>query len=74
MFASSVHTVGGYPPGVRIRSDMAMAPVNLYGATKVSRLNVQELARVFSEEHGLSCLCLRIGWAGAATRTRPSSW
>ena len=62
VFASSVHAVGGYPPGVRIRSDMAMAPVNLYGATKVWG---ESLARVYSEEHGLSCLCLRIGWAGA---------
>ena len=62
VFASSVHAVGGYPPDVRIRSDMAVAPVNLYGATKVWG---ESLARVFSEEHGLSCLCLRIGWAGA---------
>ncbi len=62
VFASSVHAVGGYPPDVRIRSDMATAPVNLYGATKVWG---ESLARVYSEEHGLSCLCLRIGWAGA---------
>ena len=41
---------------------MATAPVNLYGATKVWG---ESLARVYSAAHGLSCLCLRIGWAGA---------
>ena len=70
VFASSVHAVGGYPPDVRIRADMAPAPVTLYGATKVWG---ESLAKVYSEAHGLSCLCLRIGWAGTrddATKLR----
>ena len=64
IFASSVHAVGGYSRGVVIKTDMPAAPVNLYGATKVWG---ESLARVYSVAHGLSCLCVRIGWAGSRT-------
>jgi len=61
VFASSVHTVTGYPNEVRLRTDMPTRPGNLYGATKVWG---EAVARVYADQHGLSCVCLRIGWAG----------
>jgi len=61
VFASSVHTGTGYPDDVQLRTDMPTRPGNLYGATKVWG---EAVARVYADQHELSCLCLRIGWAG----------
>ena len=61
VFASSIHTGTGYPDDLQLRTDMPIRPGNLYGATKVWG---EAVARVYADQHGLSCLCLRIGWAG----------
>ncbi len=62
VFASSVHTGTGAPDDEVLRADVPTHPGNLYGATKVWG---EAVARVYADLHGLSCLCLRIGWAGA---------
>lgn len=62
VFASSVHTLTGYGPDETLAPDTLPRPGNLYGATKAWG---ESVARVYSDQHGLSCLCLRIGWAGA---------
>ena len=62
VFASSVHTGTGYPDDVQLRTNMPTRPGNLYGATKVWG---EAVAGVYSDRYGLSCLCLRIGWAGS---------
>jgi len=61
VFASSVHTGSGYPDDVVLRTDMPTRPGNLYGATKVWG---EAVARVYADQHGLSCLCVRLGWVG----------
>ena len=58
IFASSVHSVKGYPLGSKILHDDFPRPPNLYGATKVFG---EALCHVFSHKYGLSCLAIRIG-------------
>jgi nucleoside-diphosphate-sugar epimerase len=67
VFASSVHAVLGHPPDSALGPGTPPRPANLYGATK---LWGESLARLSSDAHGVSCLCLRIGWAGAADDRR----
>jgi uronate dehydrogenase len=62
VFASSVHALTGHASELPLGSATLPYPGNLYGATKVWG---ESLARVYSDQHGLSCVCLRIGWAGA---------
>jgi nucleoside-diphosphate-sugar epimerase len=62
VFASSVHVVLGHPVDTPLGPDTPPWPANLYGATKEWG---EALARLYAAEHDLSCLCLRIGWAGA---------
>jgi nucleoside-diphosphate-sugar epimerase len=62
VYASSVHVVLGHPVDTPLGPDTPPWPTNLYGATKVWG---ESLARLYADEHALSCLCLRIGWAGA---------
>ena len=40
-------------------------PINVYGCSKVWG---EALARVYADVHGLSCICLRIGWVVAEDR------
>lgn len=59
VFASSVHTVFGYPPDVQVHTPMPVRPPNLYGATKVWG---ETVARVYADQKNLSIICLRFGW------------
>ena len=40
-------------------------PTELYSASKVWG---EALARIYSDQHGISCICLRIGWVNAEDR------
>ena len=42
-----------------VRSDWPARPTNIYAATKVWG---EAMARTYADVHGLSCLCIRIGW------------
>lgn len=59
IFASSCHTVLGYPIDVQAHTHMPVRPKNLYGATKVWG---EALGRYYADL-GLSTICVRIGWA-----------
>ena len=67
IFASSVHVLLGHPPETPLGPDTPTRPANLYGATKVWG---ESLARLYSDQFGLSCFCLRIGWVGAPDDAR----
>jgi len=67
IFASSVHVLLGHPPETALGPETPPRPTNLYGATKVWG---ESLARLYADQAGLSCLCLRIGWAGAPDDAR----
>ena len=58
IFASSVHAIRGYPFGHEVRADETPKPSGLYGASKVFG---EGLCYVFSQNHALSCLAIRIG-------------
>ena len=62
IFASSGHTVSGYPIDTQVHPNMPVRPANLYGATKVWG---EALARFYADQKGLSCICLRFGWVQA---------
>ncbi len=42
-----------------VRHDWPARPLNIYAATKVWG---EAIARAYATSHGLSCLCIRIGW------------
>jgi len=83
ILASSIHTANGHradepyrsivagtfdgnPTDIpKIRADQPPRPRSLYGASKVA---VAALGRTYSEAHGLSCICLRLGWVLAEDR------
>lgn len=67
IFASSVHAVGGQGFDHPLGPDTLPHPTGLYGATKVWG---ESLASVYADRHGLSTICLRIGWAGAPDDAR----
>jgi nucleoside-diphosphate-sugar epimerase len=48
-----------------VRKDWPTRPMNIYASSKVWG---EGLARIYSDIHGLSCLCLRIGWVVAEDR------
>lgn len=58
VFASSVNAVLGYNGETAVEWDAPIFPTNVYGATKCW---AEALARVYSETHGLSCICVRLG-------------
>lgn len=58
IFASSIHTVAGYPPDYQVHTDDPVIPGNLYG---VSKCFGENLARYMASHEGLSAICLRIG-------------
>ncbi len=55
-------------PLPRITHRDPVKPTGLYAATKVWG---EALAYQYSAIHGLSCICLRIGWVVAENRPRP---
>ena len=60
VLASSIHAILGYRDRGEVPWDAPVFPVNVYGATKCWG---EALARVYSQAHGLSCICVRIGAA-----------
>lgn len=59
IFASSVMAVDGYPSNMIIGSDFPARPSTLYG---VSKAWGESLGRYYADQHGLSIICLRLGW------------
>lgn len=49
----------------RITSEIAAEPRNLYASSKVWN---ESLARTYAHSHGMSCVCIRIGWVVAEDR------
>jgi UDP-glucose 4-epimerase len=58
IYASSVHAVGGYSPGVQAKTSEPVNPGDLYG---VSKCFGEALGRYMAEQEGLSVIALRIG-------------
>lgn len=58
IFASSVNAILGYNGKTAVEWDVPVFPTNVYGATKCWG---EALARVYSETHGLSSICVRLG-------------
>lgn len=58
IFASSVHTIKGYPLNYKVSHDEVSKPVNFYGVSKVFG---ESLGYTFSYKYKLSCLAIRIG-------------
>jgi UDP-glucose 4-epimerase len=61
VFASSVNAILGHDDKTPVPWDVPVYPINVYGATKCWG---EALARAYAHEHDLSCICVRIGWAG----------
>jgi NAD+ dependent glucose-6-phosphate dehydrogenase len=60
IFASSINCILGYRGQLNVPCDVPVWPQNVYGATKCWG---EALARVYADQHGLSCICVRIGGA-----------
>ena len=58
IFASSVNAILGHQDGPPVDWDVPVRPQNVYGATKCWG---EALGRVYSEQHGLCCICVRLG-------------
>jgi hypothetical protein len=58
VFASSIHTVSGYPLEVQVKTSDPVNPADLYGVTKCFG---EALGRYMAEQAGLSVIALRIG-------------
>ena len=58
VFASSVNAVLGHRGSKPVSWDIPVHPLNVYGATKCWG---ESLARVYSSEHNLSSICVRLG-------------
>lgn len=58
IFTSSIQVLAGHPQRFSAPAAPAL-PSNLYGASK---LWGEALGSVFAQNHGLSVLCLRLGW------------
>ena len=83
VFASSIQASAGYrreapyaaiaegrfenlpEPIPMVTEKMPVRPLNVYASSKVWG---EALARTYSDTHGMSCICLRIGWVVAADR------
>lgn len=61
IFASSNHAVGFYPRRRRIGTDVTVRPDSRYG---VSKAFGESLGALYSDKHGMSVTCLRIGNVG----------
>ncbi len=72
IFASSMQTMEGYRyTGRPVPADAAPRPVSFYGASK---LMGESIARFFTEEHGVSAICLRIGNAQTDQSPPDPAW
>ena len=58
VFASSINAILGYNGETPVEWDVPIFPTNVYGATKCWG---EALGRVYSETHGLSSICVRLG-------------
>jgi NAD(P)-dependent dehydrogenase (short-subunit alcohol dehydrogenase family) len=58
IFASSVHAVTGYPPGVHVQEDDPVNPGDVYG---VGKCFGEAMGRYMAEQQGLSVIVVRIG-------------
>ncbi len=59
------------PAAIRpITHEQPVRPLNLYACSKVWG---EALAHMYSQSHGISCICLRIGWVVAEDRPR-NAW
>ena len=58
VFASSINAVLGYQDETDVKWDVPVFPQNVYGATKCWG---EAVARVYSDQHNLSCICVRLG-------------
>lgn len=66
VFASSINAILGHNQQEPVPWEAPVYPVNVYGATKCFG---EALGRVYAHQHGLSCICVRIGaaaWQQAA--------
>ena len=70
IFASSLHAMSAYPPGVQVRADMPVHPGNLYG---VSKAFGEALAAHFAYNEDLPSIALRIGAFRLPEETRTPS-
>jgi uronate dehydrogenase len=61
IFASSNHAVGFYPRKRKIGTDVTVRPDSRYG---VSKAFGESLGALYSDKHGISVTCLRIGNVG----------
>jgi nucleoside-diphosphate-sugar epimerase len=70
-YAAIFHNRSGeLPPEIPILTKQdPVRPPSLYAASKVW---LEALAHVYAYRHGLSCLCLRIGWVVAEDAPRPT--
>lgn len=68
VFASSYHTVYGYPSVPPVQPAWPVYPINLYGASKVWG---EGLASAFAHQTGLSVICLRLGAVKTVDELRP---
>lgn len=59
IFPSTGQTVLNYPVGEAVTTDMPPRPGTVYACTK---LFGEALGRHYSENHGLSVICLRLSW------------
>jgi uronate dehydrogenase len=59
IFASSINSVDGYPAGVQVHTNMPVAPLNLYGASKAWG---EAVGKFYADFKGMSVHCLRLGW------------
>jgi nucleoside-diphosphate-sugar epimerase len=60
VFASSINVIWGYRGQLDVACDVPSWPQNVYGATKCWG---EALARVYADQHQLSCICVRVGGA-----------
>ncbi len=58
IYASSAHTIEGYPTDVQVKPDMPTRPQNLYGASKVYG---EALGSYYAYQQGLEVVAVRIG-------------
>ena len=68
IFASSMHAASGHGAQIPVPTGGTPRPSGAYGFTKAWG---ECLASYYAERHGLSILCLRLGWVMALAHPRP---
>lgn len=58
IFASSIHTVKGYPKDEQVKTDSPLRPLDIYG---VSKAFGEAMGNYFAYEKGLEVIAIRIG-------------